>query len=89
MFDYYSNSKAKWIKNIANFQVIVGVIAGIVAGNITREFSWSIALYIWISSIFAAVLLHGFAEIIELLTGIYRKMDTVDEIKNKLNRPVA
>ncbi len=87
--DDYSNGKAKAIKIVANIQVVVGIIAGIVAGKLTDDFSWSIAIYIWVSSIFAAVILHGFAEIIELLSDIYRKMRVVEEIKNKLDRPTS
>ncbi|GED25179.1 hypothetical protein BAG01nite_12810 [Brevibacillus agri] len=89
MSEQYQNGKAKAVKTVANIQVVVGIIAGIVAGNITRDFSWSIAIYVWVASIFSTIILHGFAEVIELLSDIYKKINILEEIKNKINKPVA
>ena len=80
------NTYSSLLQGIAFFLFIVGLIAGIVAGNTpslitgaisnisgSHGFSFAPALVTWILSFIGGMLFLGFAEIIQLLTDIKNK----------------
>jgi hypothetical protein len=67
------------IRVIGFVAIIAGIIVGIVQGNIignmvTGGFNFSVALNWWVSAIIIGVLFIGFAEIVNLLDAIHKKM---------------
>ena len=61
-------------KVLAWCDFVVGFVVGIVSGQRGYSFLWSVALIYWVSSFVCGMVFLGFAEIIQLLHDIKRKI---------------
>jgi hypothetical protein len=84
MFDTYSNKYARWIRAIATLVMVVGCFAGIVFWLIDTDDNIGLLLTTVCYSIVTGIFFFGFAEIIEILYRIYRRLEAVDGIKRTL-----
>ncbi|USG68174.1 hypothetical protein NDK47_13200 [Brevibacillus ruminantium] len=79
MFDQYSNKYAVWVQITAKLVLVLGFIGGVLLwlmDDIHHPFRLFVPI---LSSIVVGVFLYGFAEIIEILYRIYKRLEENDQ----------
>lgn len=88
MFNRYDNKYARWIRALAIVVIVVNLVIGLFfwVQDFEDHFVWFVTTVL--ISVIVVVSMFGFAEIIETLFRIYKRLESVNGGKTLLDKPV-
>jgi peptidoglycan/LPS O-acetylase OafA/YrhL len=82
VFDSYTNKYARWIRVLAIVVFVVGIIVGLVIWKEDFDDLFGPFITTVCYSVITAILMYGFAEIIEILYRIHQRLNLLTVLRD-------